>query len=200
MQAMIEVEVLEYDQLPKKIRQNLLWKEAEALAEIWQSDFVEDQFKEKAEAIGFSDVKVWYSGFGNQGDGACFDADVDLKKVLDHLGIPNEVAPPETAIELEWSCHIETICSRYNHERTRKIVFEILDEDNPKLEEEIGEKIEELRLELCRQLYIDLEADYSSSMSDEECLQYLRARRFVVRDELDKLITEKVPCEGVRVI
>ncbi|MCK9567465.1 hypothetical protein M0R72_00785 [Candidatus Pacearchaeota archaeon] len=72
---------------------------------------------------------------------------------------------------VEWSCHIE-----------------------------IGEKIEELRLELCKQLYTDLEADYYSSISDEECLNYLRARRFVIRDGLEKLITDQVPCEGVQVI
>jgi hypothetical protein len=199
MKAVIGVEVFEYDELPKKIRQDLLRKEAETLAEIWQSDCVEDQFREKVEALGFSDVKVWYSGFGSQGDGACFDADVDIKKVFGHLGIP-------TDFEADWSnfasCHIETINHRYNHERTRKIVFEILSESaaNPELEEDIEGQIEELRRELCQQLYKDLEADYYSCISDEECLKFLRARRFVVRDELEKLITEQVPCEGVQVI
>jgi hypothetical protein len=197
MKATIEVEVLEYDELPAKVRTTLLRKEAETLAEIWQSDCVEDQFREKAEAIGFSNIKVWYSGFGSQGDGACFDADIDLKMVLGHLGIPNEV---DMDTGVEWSCHIETISQRYNHERTRKIVFEILDEDNPDLEEEIGDKIEALRLELCRKLYADLEADYYSSISDEECLKFLRARRYLIRDELDALVTEKIPCEGVQVI
>lgn len=193
MKVVIEAEVLEYDKLPENVRQTLLRNEAQTLGEIWQSDFVEEQFTEKCEAIGFTDVRILYSGFGSQGDGACFDAQVDLKKVFAHLGILHNPSA-------DWSCHIEMINSRYNHERTRKIVFEIFDDENPGLEAKIEEKIEALRLELCQQLYRALEADYYLSISDEACLEYLRARRFVRREGLEKLITKKVPCEGVQVI
>jgi hypothetical protein len=195
----IEVEVFEFDQLTKKERNRLLREECQTLAEIWSPDVVVAEFTEKIASIGFSDVEVFYSGFGSQGDGACFDATVDIGKVCKHLEIPYS----ET--EHDWSCSINILNRRYNHERAREIEFQICDPDigsaNPELEAEIGEKIEKLRLDLCIQLYRDLESDYHYNTSEEEALNFLSARKFARRNEIETALTEQCdPCEGVDLI
>lgn len=45
-------------------------------------DILED-FRDMLETKGLSDLVFDYSGFGSQGDGACFTGDIDLKNFLD---------------------------------------------------------------------------------------------------------------------
>ena len=49
--------------------------------EYWNESILGD-WKTKLEALGYEDVKIMYSGFGSQGDGACFTASVDIAKWL----------------------------------------------------------------------------------------------------------------------
>jgi hypothetical protein len=181
----IEVEIFEYDQLPKDYQIRLLAEESQSLAEIWQCDHLVDEFKERLEAIGFMEPEVWYSGFGSQGDGACFDAKVDLKKVFKHLGIEYD---PEKE---DCDCAIDIINRHYNHEQTRRINYSscFLSDDE---DAEVLNKLETLRLELCKDFYRLLEDDYSGEIGDERCLEELRSRSFVMRKALEGALAEAV--------
>lgn len=188
----IEIEVFEYDQLPDDYKVRLLYEENESLAEIWQFDHLIDEFKERLEAIGFMEPKFWYSGFGSQGDGACFDASVDIEKVFKHLGIAREDGD-------EWTCEILIINHHYSHERTRRIdlnnggvAYDIV--------LELQKKIETLRLSLCQDFYKAMEDDYTSETSEERCLEELRSRSFVMLKTLQDTLAEAAGCEAVEIV
>jgi len=185
----IEVEVFDYDQLPDSVKKRLLQEESESLAEIWQCDHLVEEFKELLEEIGFMEPKVWYSGFGSQGDGACFDADVDFEKVCKHLGITCEDGD-------EWVCEVLKINHHYSHERARRIELNnggIADDVVIKLEAQI----EELRLKLCKDFYKLLEDDYGYQTSEETCLEGLRSRGYALSDPIEEVLAKEAQYEMV---
>jgi len=51
----------------------------------WWYECVVEDFKDKLDAIGFEDAEIHFSGFCCQGDGASFDARVNLEKIIKHL-------------------------------------------------------------------------------------------------------------------
>jgi hypothetical protein len=197
MKITIECEVLTYDELQKGHQLILHHREMNAIAELWEPDFLIDEFKEELEAIGFCGAVVHYSGFGNQGDGCCFDADVDLEKVCKHLGI--EYVPEVD----DWVCEIETINHRYLHERTRRIIFRaaggLLSEGVSEKANWAGVKIEELRLRLCREFYRKLIKDRDEEMAEENLLSNLRSRRYVYRLDVEKKLVSQLDEEVVLV-
>ncbi len=73
--------VYKFSELSEEAQQNAL----ENLYDInvdfddW-SEYVIEQWKEEVTAKGYSDIKVYYSGFSSQGDGACFESKIDLEK------------------------------------------------------------------------------------------------------------------------
>ena len=50
------------------------------------TDYIIMEFKAIIEDYGINDVEVLYSGFGSQGDGASFTANVDIKKYIETTG------------------------------------------------------------------------------------------------------------------
>lgn len=177
MKATIEVEVLTYDELPADYKTKLLHQEFECIREMWQYDHLTDEFTAELSEIGFEESKIWFSGFGNQGDGACFDATVDLVKVCKHLGIAYN---PD---EQDWECSIEVVNHHYNHARTRRIVFNatapgLLLRDTQELVDSVGDRIEELRLKLSKDFYRRLEDDADGCTSEESLLESLRSRSY----------------------
>ena len=56
------------------------WREYAAYHDWWDS--VYDMAKENAVPMGFRIDAIWFSGFGSQGDGACWEGSVDLPKFL----------------------------------------------------------------------------------------------------------------------
>ena len=68
-------------------------------------DFIYDNWKEKLTSFGFINPEIYFSGFYSQGDGACFDADIDLETVLKN-------APEEYKKLILANNHIEFIVSR----------------------------------------------------------------------------------------
>ena len=186
MNVIIGCEVLTYDELSEDMKQKALIQEHNTLVEIWRADHLVDDFKEQLEKIGFMEPEVLYSGFGSQGDGACFDAKVDLKKVCRHLGIPYRSRN-------NWECSIEVVNNRYVHAMTRSVVFH----GN---KASVGMKIETLRAELCEEFYETLQSDYDEQTSEEACLGFLRERKFVYRRGLEETLEEATKSEGVQII
>jgi len=199
MNVTIGCAVVTYDELPEKTRKKLLQDEFESIREMWNFNFLVDEFKEELAAIGFVEAQVWFSGFGSQGDGACFDAKVDLVKVCAHLGIAYN---PD---EQDWDCSIEIVNHHYNHARTRRIVFNatapgLLLRDTQELVDEVGDKIESLRLKLCVDFYKKLEEDAEGQTSEENLLESLRSRSYAIGRELASTLAEAAKCEGVQII
>jgi hypothetical protein len=52
----------------------------------WYEPIIED-WTEQLEQLGFENVKILFSGFGSQGDGACFTAAVNIEQFLHVRGL-----------------------------------------------------------------------------------------------------------------
>jgi len=154
----------------------------------WES--TQEYWVEKLEGLGIytSTEQMFFSGFGSQGDGACFTGSINLREFLEaHPDLKKEHAKlymaviPFDAIRGAACDFYDIVLSRivgsqYNHEYTIQIgswEVDIL----PELDDEEGEDYERLFVdaeadiewqcrEYMRQLYRELEAehDYQQSM------------------------------------
>jgi len=150
-------------------------------------DYTVDYWKEILEVIGFCDAKIYFSGFSSQGDGACFDANLDIDKLVSTLAYYGEcdykrfrdLRTLAIANEFGWvEASIRTTDHHYNHAWTRTVEHSLYGmADTPILTrlEDILEEIEELRLSLCREIYKSLEQEYTYLTSDEAITESLEA-------------------------
>ena len=103
---------------------------------------------------------IYFSGFGSQGDGACFTGSY----------IGNVITPKwvKLAIE-EGDLHIDvaTTGSRYQHEKSVVISWECSTEIEDAVLK-LVQKLDVRRIKLCRDLYNNLEALYTYYTSDEQ--------------------------------
>lgn len=145
--------------------------------------FTIDDYRDKLEKIGFINSKIYFSVFYYQGDGACFDAYVDIEKLLDYLLEIKKLDEDEVKklknLQDFYDIKIKKnqLANRYNHENTRYIIIENyfsneLVEDKTLLEK-LENIVEKLRLDLCIDIYKDLESEYNYLTSDETLSQQL---------------------------
>ncbi len=139
-----------------------------------------EYWQEKLGAIGFENAEIFFSGFSSQGDGACFDSDINLDKLARHLNCNLQRLAPF----MEYlSGHISTINNHYSHEHTRRFSLDDCLPDNyPCMENylnDFADSIEALRLELCKALYKELEKEYYFLCSDEQIIESFEANEFV---------------------
>lgn len=112
------IELYEYAELPEDIKEKVLQENRYINVEdSWWCEPVEDEWKERLEAEGFRGVKIAFSGFCSQGDGASFTAEsVDLptfckaNKALTRF---------KALLKLDYlSACVKRIDSQYSHENT----------------------------------------------------------------------------------
>jgi len=133
----------------------------------WDSEwdmFVIEECESLLKENGFDNPKIYYSGFCSQGDGASFDADIDLDKFL----TPNEREALK-GIDISWE--IYRISHQYVHELSRSVSYcgEHYPEEFESMIESITQRIEASRLSLCKEVYRILRQEYDYLTSDE-CL------------------------------
>ena len=156
-------------------------------------EFVYEGWYALLKSYGFTDAKIYFSGFFSQGDGACFDARIDIKKAfkkytLKSLLTGNKVKHARAIanyIDSYCSARIITVNYHYNHERTRRIESSI-DRDLPRLNvavEKFFDWMEEKRLELCRKIYKSLEENYNYLTSDEVVIEAIEANEYEFTSE-----------------
>jgi hypothetical protein len=58
-----------------------------------------DYHKKHLQGLGFEAARIWFSGFGSQGDGACFDAAVDVRKLFLTFVADREIRRQGRAVE-----------------------------------------------------------------------------------------------------
>ncbi len=151
-----------------------------------------DDYETKLEKYGFMNAEICYSGFWSQGDGASFDADLDVfkfckechfetkfKKLLNYLKKTDAYINIKTAKT--------SYANMYSHEKTRHMDFDELEQidiDDKKFDElsELAEKLteyaEDVRLEFCREIYNKLEKEYEHSMSEESIIQSIEDNEY----------------------
>lgn len=181
---MKQIPVYKFRELSPEAQQKAIDNEKEARSEFWDSQFAVEYWQEKLADTGFENASIYFSGFWNQGDGASFTADVDAHKILAHL--ESQTEDPES---LKAYKRLQKVCSagllswgvgrsssRYSHERT---CYVETSNDLPdhwiwdKAVDFVTAGIEETRIDLCRQIYADLGADYKDQTSEETARQNL---------------------------
>lgn len=148
---------MKYSELPEEIQQKVLDKYRYINIEHLEwYEYTIDRLKEELEnEYGFENVKIYFSGFGNQGDGASFTGRlVNLKMFLEKTGI-------------DPSLRFDSTGSNYSHERTVRIDFEYLESE-----------IEDWRIDKCHEIYNALEEEYEYLISDEQIIERIEANDY----------------------
>lgn len=150
-------------------------------------DSVFDDWQTRLEEIGFTDAKIYFSGFWNQGDGASFDADIDNDLVVAHLVKMGRISETEaeSILKLQDSFELKirrnSYANHYSHKRTRYVNIEYWNMDNEEQEirvERFAEQVELLRLELSDDIYSALSDDYDYLTSDDAVYDTLKANNY----------------------
>ncbi len=131
-----------------------------------------DWHKDDLIAAGFLEPTIHYTGFGSQGDGACFDATIDKERFL--------IGKYEVLKDVDFDILIEKfgMHNYYCHEKTREVQVCWTHSDHKPLLLELETEIERLRLDMCHKIYTDLQADYDYQLGAESIADHLELNGF----------------------
>jgi len=142
-------------------------------------DFILEGFQEQLKEVGFYDAKIQFSGFWSQGDGLCFDAKIDASKFAETTNEKRVVNLIENNYISEFTIEKTSFANHYSHEKTRYTDYDATDYNNiNKVLENLCDKIEEKRLELCKDFYNILEKSYCHLQSDEVVKETILANEY----------------------
>lgn len=171
-------------QLPAKSRKKVYevnWDWCVTYIDWWEFEL--EDWKERLEEKGFEEAEIYFSGFSNQGDGACFDiGSFSIEKFLNTCPKADQnrfstIRAIKDFIEVS----ITTLNYNYSHEHTRIITCDL---DYPasanlktqrleKLIDEFRYYMETERLNLCRAIYSDLNKSYNQLTEEETFIDAL---------------------------
>ena len=135
--------------------------------EFWAEDSIENFIQELTEN-GFHNAKIYYSGFSSQGNGLCFDSDIDLAFFCETIQEKRIAKLIENDEIVKFIIEKNSYSNHYSDEKTRYVSYWQTDYTNiDKVLESLCKKIENSRLEFCYKFYKDLESDYDYCNSDE---------------------------------
>ena len=154
--------------------------------------FTFEGWYELLESYGFIAPEIYFSGFWSQGDGACFDARIDIKRafkeyVTEQLLAHNPVKHKKWIfdyIDNYCSVSIKKINYHYSHENTRRIDYSL--DDYPhinKSAENFFQWLESRRHDLCCKIYKSLEENYNYLTSDEAVIESIEANDYEFTSE-----------------
>ena len=187
--------VYKFNELPTEIQDKIIQKNCDINTDYngWD-DFVIEEHTEKLELIGFDDVKIRYSGFYSQGDGASFySKTLDLFKIMQYFGM-DKTYPTlwkylnEDSYNVGGEVGMIELGSMYSHENSVKIdgyLYLTNDEqdsiDAKQFEKESNELVEWLenwRYEYSKDIYRDLKNEYEMLCSREQIIETLEINEF----------------------
>jgi hypothetical protein len=176
------VETYKFDELSEEIQNKLIEKNRYINVEFWEwYDDVYDQYIEKIENIGFEDVKIYFSGFYSQGDGAMFEYGSINEKILNSFLDQTSLTEKRKQL-IKDNIYISskgTQRGNYYHENScyHDTYFEINSTslyDYPTLynwllsyERDFEYYVEVTYKDICKSLYKDLELEYEYLTSAE---------------------------------
>lgn len=138
--------------------------------------------------IGFENAEIYFSGFCSQGDGASFTADINNHALLTFRDTYSyEMLSNFLFDEI---CNlviydIHTINTHYEHENTKRVSYESCNTDDTEVQlkaVEIHKEFEQLRLELCKQIYAALEKEHDYQQSDTCIKESLQANEIKFKE------------------
>ncbi len=176
----VTVNLYTVDELSADIRQKVIDKHRYINVDYdrWY-DFIEDKWLKELESLGYDDIKIYFSGFGSQGDGACFIANIDIEK-----WVAVHKKKSEFAALLKWQKEYGdvTACIIHNHHYYFASSTSVsVGENNWSAPENIQQQFEKLeeyikkeREALGNRIYDELEEAYFDLTADESVLETLQ--------------------------
>jgi len=143
----------------------------------------------------FYDFEINYSGFWCQGDGASFTCKLYDSKLKDLLSMLNLKPSSKLLNSIEYvDIRIERICGIYCHRNTvtpsvdlRMEFYYPLSDDLDDLQNEIEDKLEIWKDNLCEEIYKMLEEHYEYMLSDEYILEHIEANEYEFTEDGQKV-------------
>jgi hypothetical protein len=180
-----EYKVYKFEELEESAQQKALEKLSDINVDYDWWDCEVDYFQsDKLKEIGFEDAKIQFSGFCSQGDGACFDARINLEKIIKHLNDKrfNRLLPLIKEGYVSMAIERNSFGYHYSHERTRYVSLSCdLSEKYTRLNRLASlllDYVEELRLDLSHEIYTSLEKDYYYLTSEEAIKETIEANEY----------------------
>jgi hypothetical protein len=192
----------------KAYEKALEWvREGQADGNYWHEEIIAD-WTYNLKRIGFTAPRIFFSGFGSQGDGACFTCNsIDFEKLAVAIAEAKSNLMPDRSDVTEFlltirnykpfvsrlaklcdggfiEMAIERGTSRYCHEKTVELTVDAHESSNTRKTafktrlEEFKQDLDWFRVRLCRAIYRDLESSYDYLMSDEACIGMAEANDY----------------------
>jgi len=192
-------DVYTFRELPPKAQQRAIddVRNDECYLDYPWHDFLIEEFVRdlKSEGWELDSDDVHWSGFWSQGDGASFDASLNVYKYLTHHKLTEKyplVLKYVDEFSIRGATHKYSYANHYSHERTRYFEIEtdwidsahgeeVVTEGVAALEAEIEaleKDIEAERLDLSQKLYRALEKEYEDLNSDESIINNIIANDY----------------------
>jgi hypothetical protein len=179
-------QVYKYDELPEASKQKVLERYNGINTDHDWWEFTEKEVKIELTKAGYTNPEVYFSGFWSQGDGACFDAGIDLDlwiKVAKRGKKYRCLLKPIRDGYIEGRIVKNSYGYHYSHSRTRDV--EISEAHyiklTPKQEaalDELEKEVEEDRYSRSNALYKRLEKEYEHLTSEEVIVETLMANDY----------------------
>lgn len=176
----VVVQLFSFDELGEEAKARAIEDSRDILtSDGWWSESTLAHWKEELlPEAGYEEAKISFSGFGSQGDGASFTAEVNLTTWFQKEDRAQEYAA--LIGDPNINAHIFRANHYYVHEHT--VDVEVIDEREESEEEEL---INQLRAEiladarkLAREIYQELEEECEYNESDEAIADVLRANDY----------------------
>ena len=187
-----------FDELPKDIQEIIIERKRNFVSEDDQWDYAQlPYYKDQLDENGYNNAKIYYSGFWCQGDGAVFEADINithfLNKWKDSFWILGIIEPLGY-----FTFRITGSDNHYSHKHTRHMDWELTGDIMEAVSEELNqfqyniivalggepfiekelqrlcEEIETDRKEWCDTIYKGLETEYYYQTSDKCIIEQFR--------------------------
>lgn len=200
----IEYKVYTFNELSEKAKQKAIQDQQKFEQEILNLDYVIEDEEAKLNELGYKDIKIFYSGFYSQGDGASFEAvitDQVLKRVLDENKDKFPILSKERHQYLLDFINVTIIRTNfhYYHENSRSINLEYnlygldkrinnLDSLNSEILR-LEDCLEAERKELSKAIYKSLKEAYESILEEENIINNIIANEYLFL-ETGELFTE----------
>jgi len=189
-----QIPVYKFSELSPEVREKMIREEQNFLSEFFDADYITDDWAEKLEAIGFENAKIYWSGFYSQGDGAFFEANCSAEGLLNTLIYCENRKSPRFGIDKNWRLlralayneafgihvSITRTNNHYSHELSGhiNIGFDIIKMSKKMYIEQglLEELVNDLRINLCQQIFSDLEKAYEWETSEENAIESIESR------------------------
>lgn len=150
-----------------------------------------DDWHVKLESLGFHGAVIQWSGFYSQGDGACFDATIDVDSFAGMMG--SSLA--KVYADEIWAIDMDIVSKgpcMYNHEKSRYLHCSLSGRNYKAITQPVRsvvakdleiflQKAEQLRHKLCNLIYKDLQTDYEYLTSDAQVRECLISNEYEYR-------------------